>query len=277
MNRRRFLRWTLGSALAGTAGGAVYGRAEAGSLRVVPQTIALPQLPPPFAGCRVALLTDLHHSPFNGIEFIRHAVATTNGLNPDLVALGGDFIQWGDFRYAGPYFRALRELRARWGVYAVAGNHDHVHDGAQAVRRAMHENGIIDVNNAGRRLKARGHRLRVAGVDDFQHGRQDLPAALGDATQEDPCILLSHNPDHAEKLTDRRVGLVLSGHMHGGQIVIPGLGYHCIPSRYGLKYLEGLVQAPCAQVFVSRGLGTVILPVRFRCPPEINLITLVPA
>jgi predicted MPP superfamily phosphohydrolase len=111
-------------------------------------------------------------------------------------------------------------------------------------------------------------------VDDLWHGQQDLDAALGDATDDDACVLLCHNPDYAEKLRDRRVGLMLSGHMHGGQIVLPGLGYHCIPSRYGLKYLQGLVQAPCTRVFVSRGLGTVGLPLRIRCRPEINLLTL---
>jgi predicted MPP superfamily phosphohydrolase len=277
MNRRKFLRWTVGTSLAGMAGGAAYGRAEAGWIRVVGQTIAVPRLPRPFAGCRVALLTDPHHGPFNSTDFIREAVATVNRLAPDLVALGGDFIQRGDVRYVEPCFRLLGELRAPWGVFAVPGNHDHVRHSADAVRRAMREYGLIDVTNSGRWLHAGGSRLRIAGVDDFLCGTQDLPAALGDATPHDACVLLSHNPDYAEELTDRRIALVLSGHTHGGQIVIPGLGYHRIPSRYGLKYLEGLVQAPRTQVFVSRGLGTVGLPFRFRCPPEVNLLTLVPA
>jgi predicted MPP superfamily phosphohydrolase len=85
---------------------------------------------------------------------------------------------------------------------------------------------------------------------------------------------LCHNPDYAETLRDRRVGLVLSGHMHGGQIVLPGVGYRRLPSRYGTKYLQGLVRAPATQVFVSRGVGTVGLPLRFRCRPEVNLLTL---
>jgi predicted MPP superfamily phosphohydrolase len=96
---------------------------------------------------------------------------------------------------------------------------------------------------------------------------------LGNASLADACLLLCHNPDYVETLTDRRVGLVLSGHMHGGQIVVPGFGPR-IPSMYGLKYLEGLVRAPITQVFVSRGLGTVVAPLRFRCRPEINLLTL---
>src|SRR5262249_30994997 len=105
-------------------------------------------------------------------------------------------------------------------------------------------------------------------------GKQDLRAALGDATPDDCCLLLSHNPDYVETLRDRRVGLVLSGHMHGGQIVVPGLGYHRLPSKYGTQYLQGLIRPPYPQVYVSRGLGTTGLPFRFRCRPEINLLTL---
>ncbi len=274
MNRRSFLRWGLGSAVGGMATGAVYGLAEASWIRVVAHTIAVPRLPPAFAGRKVALLTDPHHGPFNSKEFIGSAVATINELAPDFVALSGDFIQHGNTHFAEPCFRVLGELRAPWGVYAVPGNHDHVRHSAAVVRGAMREHGIIDLTNTGRWIECAGQRLRIAGVDDFLCGTQDLRAALGDARPDDVCVLLAHNPDYAEELTDRRVGLMLSGHMHGGQIVIPGLGYHRIPSKYGLKYLEGLVQAPATQVFVSRGLGTVGLPFRFRCPPEVNLLTL---
>ena len=90
-----------------------------------------------------------------------------------------------------------------------------------------------------------------------------------------PFFLLSHNPDFVETIRDRRVGLVLSGHTHGGQIVLPGYGAPIVPSRYGQKYLYGLVQGPCCQVFVTRGVGTVTPPVRFLCRPEVVLITLV--
>ena len=122
--------------------------------------------------------------------------------------------------------------------------------------------------------KARA-RLRICGVGDLWTDRQNLPAALGDATERDAVILLSHNPDFAETLEDRRVGLILSGHTHGGQVVLPGFGAPIVPSRYGQKYLHGLVQGPRSQVFISRGVGTVTPPIRFFCRPEIVLITLV--
>jgi predicted MPP superfamily phosphohydrolase len=205
---------------------------------------------------------------------LQSVVEKTNALKPDLVALSGDFIQGPRSEYIAAGLEVFAALRAPLGVYAVPGNHDHLRGNVAAVRRAIRDNGIIDLTNCGRWIRLDDCRLRLGGVDDLLHGEQDLDAALDDATDRDACLLLSHNPEYAEIIRDPRVGLVLSGHMHGGQIVIPGLGYHCLPARYGLKYLQGLVRAPRTQVFVSRGLGTVGLPLRIRCRPEINLLTL---
>jgi uncharacterized protein len=274
MNRRQFLKGIAGSTVAAGVAGLAYGRAEAGWIDITRHTIRVPHLPPPFAGKTLALLTDPHHGPFNSLSFIQSIVAETNALKPDLIALSGDYIQGARREYIAPGLQALGQLRAPLGVYAVPGNHDHMRGNIQAVRRAIDDNGITDVTNTGRWIELDDRRLRIGGVDDLWHGNPDLRTALGDATDKDACLLLAHNPDYAEKLRDPRVGLVLSGHMHGGQIVVPGLGYHCLPSRYGLKYLQGLVRAPHTQVFVSRGLGTVGLPLRIRCRPEINLLTL---
>jgi predicted MPP superfamily phosphohydrolase len=275
MNRRGFLKRLTASALSVPLAGAVYGRAEAGWLTITHHRVAVPNLPPPFVGKTIALLTDPHHGPFNSLTFLQSVVERTNALQPDLIVLCGDFIQGRERDYIAPGLKAFGSLRAPLGVFAVPGNHDHMYGNVHAVRRAMHDNGLRDATNWGYWIQVDGCRLRVAGIDDLWHGEQHLDAALGDASERDACILLSHNPDYAETLRDPRVGLVLSGHMHGGQIVLPGVGYHCLPSRYGTKYLEGLVRAPRTQVFISRGLGTVGLPLRFRCPPEINLLTLI--
>jgi predicted MPP superfamily phosphohydrolase len=132
---------------------------------------------------------------------------------------------------------------------------------------------VQELTNRGVWLKRGSDRFRLGGVDDLWTGRSKEKEALGDAKPDDACLLLSHNPDIAERIRDQRVGLVLSGHTHGGQVVFPS-GAPFIPSVYGQKYLRGLVRAPETLVYVSRGLGTSGLPVRIGSRPEINLITL---
>ncbi len=272
MDRRKFLkRMALASVGAAAAGGG-YTLLEAKWCRVVRRTVALPNLPPPFRGTTVALLADVHHGPFVPLDYIRHVVAMTNALRPDIVALAGDYVHHAD-HYIAPGIAELGNLKASMGRFAVRGNHDNRHF-TPITRAALADAEIPDLNNTGVWLERGGARLRICGVGDLWTDRQDPDAALGDATPEDAVILLSHNPDFVETLRDPRVGLVLSGHTHGGQVVVPGFGAPIVPSRYGQKYLHGLVQGPCAQVFVSRGVGTISPPVRFLCRPEVVLITL---
>jgi predicted MPP superfamily phosphohydrolase len=193
--------------------------------------------------------------------------------------LAGDYVHRSD-AYIAPGIAELGRLTAAMGRFAVRGNHDnHSYHGQRDFRllsqAALAAARLPDLNNTGVWLERRGARLRIGGVGDLWTDRQDLDAALGDATEDDAVLLLSHNPDFVETLRDPRVGLVLSGHTHGGQVVLPGFGAPIVPSRYGQKYLQGLVQGPCSQVFITRGVGTVTPPVRFLCRPEVVLITLV--
>jgi predicted MPP superfamily phosphohydrolase len=206
------------------------------------------------------------------LEYVRHVVATMNALKPHLIALGGDYVQ-ANPRFAAPCIAELGRLQAPAGRFAVLGNHDHV-QGARACLEALETAGIAEVNNRGVWIERAGARLRICGVDDLWRGQQDLAAALGRASRDDAVVLLSHNPDFVESIEDERVGLVLSGHTHGGQIVVPGMHPRWAPTRYGAKYLEGLCQGPVAQVYVTRGAGTTGLPIRFRCRPEVVCITL---
>ena len=247
---------------------------EAKWCRVARQTIALPNLPPPFRGTTVALLADVHHGPFVPLAYIRHVVEMTNALKPDIVALAGDYVHQSDqLHRAGD--RRAGQARGVPGPVRGAGQPRQSTTSQPVTRAALAEAKLPDLNNTGIWLERRGARLRICGVGDLWTDEQDLDAALGDATRDDAVILLSHNPDFVETLRDPRVGLVLSGHTHGGQIVVPGFGAPIVPSRYGQKYLHGLVQGPCCQVFVSRGVGTITPPVRFLCRPEVVLITLV--
>lgn len=280
MDRRKFLRNASLTALGSlTTGALVYPFLEAKWCRLVRRQIALPNLPPSFRGTTVALLADIHHGPFVPLAYVRHIVEMTNAQKPDIVALAGDYVHRHE-SYIAPGIEALGKLEATWERFAVRGNHDnynyHGDQDFQALSRAaLAEAGISELTNTGVWLERSGARLRICGVGDLWTDHQDLEAALGDATPSDATILLSHNPDFVETIRDPRAGLVLSGHTHGGQVVVPGFGAPIVPSRYGQKYLHGLVQGPCCRVFVTRGVGTISPPIRFLCRPEVVLITLV--
>lgn len=271
MNRRSFFKAALAATLPGTAAAASYGLYEAGWVEVVRPTLVLPRLPAEFDGLTVAFLTDIHHGPFTSIEYVAAVVRTTLALRPDLILLGGDYCLK-DAKYIAPCFRVLAGLRAPFGVYGVLGNHDYWH-GLDETREGFRSANVTELTNAGVWLGRRGRRFRLAGVDDKWMGQVDVAKAVGDATPSDACLLVSHNPDVAEKLRDPRVGLMLSGHTHGGQVVFPG-GAPFVPSHYGQKYLHGVCPAPCTTVYVSRGLGCTSVPVRLGSRPELTLVTL---
>ena len=272
MNRRRFLSF---AALGAPALAAGYGLFEASCFRIARLTIPVRNLPVPFSGLTIALLTDLHHGRYTSLHYIRTVVEVTNALQPDVVCLGGDYAL-ASRKYLPPCFDVLSELNARLGVFGVLGNHDHYY-GATLTRELMRNARVAEITNGGYWFMLRGTRLRIAGVDDLWEGTQDLAAALSDARTDDACILLSHNPDYVETLADARVGLVLSGHTHGGQVVFPGPYAPFVPSKFGTKYLHGLVKTDVTQVYVSRGLATVGPPIRIGAPPEISFLTLTPA
>jgi uncharacterized protein len=277
MDRRKFLKVAGITTVGSITAGIMYPFLEAKWCRVVRTTITVPNLPAPFRGTTIALLADGHHGPFVPLAYIRHVVSMTNALKPDIVALVGDFVHRHDV-YIAPGINELGKLKATIGRFAVRGNHDNQdYHGRRSFRwhsqAALAQAKLPDLSNAGVWIERGGARLRICGVGDFWTDQQDLNAALGDATASDAVILLSHNPDYVETIRDQRVGLVLSGHTHGGQIVLPGYGAPVVPSRYGQKYLYGLVEGPCCSVFVTRGVGTVTPPVRFLCRPEIVVIT----
>jgi len=270
--RRRFLKYGFWGSSALCATGTAYSVWEAGWLEVNRSLVSISGLPAEFDGFTIALITDVHHSAWTGLDYIRTALDRVRELAPDVVVYGGDYVTRGK-KYIEPCIAQLGQLRAPFGTFAVLGNHDHWTD-ADATRSAMCEAEIKDLTNTGVWLTRGAAWLRLGGVGDLWADKQDLTAALGDAKNGDACLLLSHNPDYAERIRDTRVKLVLSGHTHGGQVQVPVWGPPIVPSKYGQKYAAGLVQAPCTQVFVSRGLGTITPPVRFHCRPEVNLLTL---
>ena len=268
-SRRRFLMGVGAFTLAGAS----YSYFESGWIRLRRESIRMSNIPPAFKGKTFALLADIHHGPFISLNYIERVVAATNDLNPDAILLAGDYVHR-DPMYIDPCFDVLANLKAPLGVFGVMGNHDHW-ESTSNTRQAMRKSGIEEVSNSGVWVQANGDRLRIAGVDDLWEGKPDLNAALKDTREDESAILLSHNPDFVEGITDTRVGLVVSGHTHGGQIVLPIVGAPRVPSQFGQKYLHGLVKTKFTQVFVSRGVGTVTPPLRFCCRPEIVLLTII--
>ena len=270
MTRRQWIKRT---AVTSVAAGSAYPLLEAKWCRLTRQTVAIPNLPAAFDGTTVAFLTDIHHGPFVPRVYVRSVIEMTNSMKPDIVLLGGDYShRWQD--YLARVHEDMGRLRARLGRFAVLGNHDHW-DGLNESIAGLEAARTPLLRNAGTWIEKGGSRLRIAGVGDLWTDRPDVARAIGpETTDRDAVILLSHNPDVAEYCDDPRVGLMVSGHTHGGQVVVPGYGAPRVPSAFGQKYLNGLVQAPRCQVYISRGVGTVTPPVRLFCRPEVAWLTL---
>lgn len=272
MTRRKFLGYA-GAAGATLATG--YSLWEARDLRVTPFTLPVSRLPQAFSGLRAAVLADLHHGPFISLDYIRKAVDKTNALGADLILLLGDYV-YREAQYIPGVMEVMGRFKAPMGVYAVKGNHDN-YASAVVTSQELRRNGLMELTNTGVWLQKRGDRLRLCGVEDLLTGRPNVDLALGNTGANESALLLSHNPDLAEKITGSRVGLVISGHTHGGQVCLPFIGAPVVPSRYGQKYVYGPAMAPFTRVFTTRGVGTIFPPIRIHCPPEISLLTLVPA
>ncbi|MGA9071495.1 MAG: metallophosphoesterase [Terracidiphilus sp.] len=281
INRRLFLKGSLGAA----AAVALYaGEIERHRIEVTEQEIALRGLPAAFDGFRIAQLSDIHMGEFTEAFFLRSVVERVNGLRPDAVFLTGDYVSdgIGSHKYAiGAAWQCaniLRELHCKQ-VYASLGNHD-VIVSARGVTEALTTNGIPVLNNSYLPIERGGDRFWLAGVDDPVMGHpkpeRAIPASIRNQPNE-PVILLCHAPDYADQLLETAagsaVGLMLSGHTHGGQIRLPLIG-ELITNKLGRKYVQGGFLLGGLQLYVNRGIGTSGLPLRIDCLPEITLLTL---
>lgn len=232
-----------------------------------------PRIPSEFDGTTIVLLADIHRGRFFSQERVGMVVDKANALEPDLVALAGDYV-YGDPEYHYSCFEELARLEAKLGRFAVLGNHDYGDGYAQAVE-AVDSAGITLLGNRGVWLEKNGARVRVGGVSDLQVGAPRIEPVLEGTTDDDLVILLSHNPDYAEHLPPGRVDVMLSGHTHGGQLTLFGLYAPYLPSKYGQKYRTGRVDTEGTTVFITNGIGSSLgLPVRFFARPQIVEITL---
>jgi predicted MPP superfamily phosphohydrolase len=240
---------------------------------VTHQRIWLDNLPEGFRSFRVVQLSDIHHSLFFPLERVAAVVELCNRLKPDLVALTGDFVTYSRDSIE-PVAEVLGTLQAGSGVVAVLGNHDFRVD-AKAVERALRKRGIEVLRNRHIPLRERGDVLHIAGVDDYRYGA-DLETAMRGIPADAATILLAHNPRLVTLAASYGVGLVLSGHTHGGQVNLPLLGTVYGRSPEDMRFKKGWDRFGSTQIYVSRGIGTVVLPWRLRCPAEVPQCELQP-
>jgi uncharacterized protein len=280
LHRKLVLRRALlGCLLAGLVLGLWAFVAEPASLRVREYPLEIPGWPAGRAGMRIALLSDLHTgSPYNGIDKLAEVVTRTNAAKPDLVLVAGDLViqdvMGGRFVPPEEIATALSRLRAPLGVYAVLGNHDRWLD-ARRVMAALSRVGIPVLEDRAVAISQGGPPFWLVGFSDYWTAPHDVRRALAQVKDGAPVLAFTHNPDLFPEVPSR-VSLMLAGHTHGGQVYFPLLGRLVVPSRFGERYAIGHVVENGRHLFVTAGVGTSIVPVRFLVPPEISILQLNP-
>ena len=268
LTRRAALKGVLAATIGAVTGTATYGVGyERHRLGVTQATLPVSGLPAALAGLRIALLTDIHHSPLVGADDIQKAVQLAVAQQPDLIVLGGDYVTFGDRAYVQPVADLLAPLHAAHGVFAILGNHDDDRD----MPAALGTKGFTVLKDQRTRLTVRGEALELAGIRFWTRRPADLARVLKGA--RDTVLLLAHDPRRLTEAAALNVPGVLSGHTHGGQVVLPGVGAMATKAAR-FPILEGVGRRDNTSIFVSRGIGTVYVPVRLNCPPEVAVLTL---
>ncbi len=226
---------------------------------------------------KIVFLTDPHvGGPHITLDKLKEIVETTNEMNPDLILLGGDYVVTG--LVGGTYVPSrkiidvLSELYAPLGVYGVLGNHDHWDDNERMVKEFA-SSPIVLLEDDHRVLEYKGAQIAVVGISDYYEAEHNVTRATNGLVEGIPIVAITHTPDIFPELP-KHIDLTLAGHTHGGQVSLPLIGPLVVPSKYGTRYAKGLIKEEDKQMYVSAGIGTSIMPVRFLTPPEINVFYL---
>jgi predicted MPP superfamily phosphohydrolase len=268
ITRRTFLKGFVATGVGAATGTSAYGFLYARhQLGVTRETLVVAGLPPALAGLKIGLLTDIHRSRWVSHDDVASAVAMLMAERPDLIVLGGDYVTWGDRQYVGPAAEALSPLSAPNGVFGILGNHDDDHE----MPLALAKNHVEVLKDARTHLTINGVGVDLAGIRYWTRRPADIAAIVRGASS--PVILLAHDPRRLTEAAALGIPLVLSGHTHGGQVVLPGLG---AIAAQKFPVIAGVGRLQRTVMFVSRGVGTVYVPVRINCPPEVALLTVQP-
>lgn len=270
-SRRELLKGAAAAAVGTVVGtadyGYIYARHRVGLTRA---NVRVSGLSPELDGLRIGFLSDLHRSDTVGPELAASAVNLLMAERPDIIMLGGDYVTWGggnNRRWVGPAAEALAPLSAPHGVFAVLGNHDD----DRVMSAELSAKGITVLRDARTRVELKGVALDIAGIRFWTRKAADISRIVKGAAPD--LILLAHTPSRLAEAVELAIPLVLSGHTHGGQIVLPGVG--AIAARE-FPVVQGTGRQAATSIFVTRGVGTVYIPVRVNCPPEVALLTLEP-
>ena len=268
LTRRNLLKGFGAVAIGTAAGTAAHGfMYERFQIEVTERTLEVAGWPSPLAGLRIGFLTDLHRSSTVSHDMIAGAVDLVMARQPDLVIVGGDYVTNHDRRYVQPAADALARLSAPHGVFAVLGNHDDERD----VPAALQAVGFVVLRDARTQITVRGEPVDIAGIRYWTHRMPDIIRVVRGASPT--LLLIAHTPKRLIEAAALSVPLLLCGHTHGGQIVLPGIG--AVAARE-FPIIAGAARRDNTTVFVSRGVGTVYVPVRVNCPPEVAILHIQP-
>ena len=273
LSRRALMRWTGGAILAAPWAACAYGYAiERTDVQLTHVPLRLGAIARPLRGLSFVQISDIHLDDYFSTRRLEQMVARINRLRPDLVLITGDFIT---YRHSiSDVMRALAALRACYGIYGCLGNHEPMEHAQRAVAAACASIGITILRFQARKLRLPSGRLNLIGVDFLDDAAVgDVQAVRSLVRAGELNILLSHNPNVFPHLGNMPIQLTLAGHLHGGQIVLPGL-HELSPARLVSPYLAGLFHQDGHWMYVNRGLGTVGVPIRFGARPEITLFKL---
>ncbi len=277
LSRRRFLQrgFTIFSGV--TFAGTAYGAFTKYDYEISNISIPIIDLPPQFEDFTITLIADIHSSVFMTREDMRRYVNAINELGSELIVIPGDFVN-SMVEEVYPFAEAFSELKAPLGIFGTLGNHDFFTD-VETVAREVDACGVKMLRNDKVDVKKNGAKIHLLGVDDtgrVQRAELFYDKVLAQTEPHVPRILLCHRPYFFDQAATRNIDLTLAGHTHGGQFVFARIGKTVIaPALVASPYIAGLYTKEKSRMYVTRGLGTVGIPVRINCPPEITKITLV--